>query len=218
MLRLSGDSASMGSLYADQLANPTKYNDMALSQAGVVAAQANNAADAVKLFEAALQQNPYQRDALNNLSASYYQLQEYEKMLPIVRRLVQVDPSNPDNYMFAAFAYQGIGKATKVPARQKAATDSLLAWKTRADKLPAKVVFTAFTRGPERTTLAGTVENLKSATPKSFTLKFSFLDAQGNVVSQETTNVGPVAKNKTGTFKVEVAKPGITGFRYEPVS
>jgi tetratricopeptide (TPR) repeat protein len=218
MLRLSGDSASMGGLYADQLANPSKYNDMALSQAGVVAAQANKAEDAAKLFEAALAQNPYQRDALNNLAASYYQLQQYDKMLPIVRRLVEVDPANPDNYMFAAFAYQGIGKDAKVAARKKAATDSLLAWKTKADKLPAKVTFTAVTRAADRTSVAGTVENLLSAAPKSFTLRFTFLDAQGNALGTQDATVGPVAKGKTGTFRVELAKPGVAGFKYVPVS
>lgn len=218
MLRLSGDTASMGTLYADQLANPTKYDDIALSQAGAVAANANKPKDAAALFDAALAKNPYNRDALHNLAASYYQLNEYEKMLPIVRRLVELDPANPDNYMFAAFAYQGIGKATKAPARQKSATDSLLAWKGRADKLPAKVTFTTFSRAADKTTLSGTVENLSSSTPASYTLKFSFMDSQGNVVAQESASVGPVAKNKTGNFRVEVPKPGITAFKYEPLA
>ena len=217
MLKLTGDEAAIASTYADQLANPSKYNDLALTQAGVTAAQAEKSADAVKLFEAALAQNPNQRDALNNLAASYYQLQQFDKIVPIVQRLVALDPANPDNYMFAAFAYQGLTKAAaKTPAKAKVYTDSLLLWKGRADKLPVKVSFTQFTRGAEKTTLVGQVEGI-AATGKPYTLKFEFMDAQGNVVAAQEASAPAVAKGQKADFKVEVEKGGIVAFRYAPI-
>jgi tetratricopeptide (TPR) repeat protein len=203
--------------FDEVLSQASTLGDLVLTSAGVTAVQKEKSADAAKLFEAALAQNPYQRDALNNLAASYYALQQYDKIVPIVQRLVAVDPSNPDNYMFAAFAYQGLGKAAKAPARQKVYTDSLLLWKGRADKLPAAVTFSQFTRGTDKTTLVGTLKNL-SATAKPYTIKFEFLDAQGNVVATQEASVAAVAKGQTANFTVEVPKGGIMGFRYAPLS
>jgi tetratricopeptide (TPR) repeat protein len=60
------------SIYAPMMASPAAYSDFALTMSGVLAAQAEKNADAVVFFEAALQKNPNQRDALRNLAASYY--------------------------------------------------------------------------------------------------------------------------------------------------
>ena len=217
-LKLTGDAAALSSVYADQLANPSKYTDLALSQAGVIAAQAGKTEDAARLFEHALASNPYQRDALNNLAAMYYGLNQFDKMLPIVDRLTKVDPSNPDNWMFAAYAYQGLGKAAKAASpQQKAYTDSLLKYKALADKLPVKMTFTQFTRGAERASIAGTLENL-APTAKSYTVTFEFLDAKGNVVATESATVGPIEKGKSAPVSVMVPKGGVVAFRYAPIS
>jgi tetratricopeptide (TPR) repeat protein len=218
-LKLTGDNSAITSVYADQLQNPGKYSDLALSQAGVIAAQNNQSADAAKLFEHALKANPYQRDALNNLASMYYGLKRYDDMLPIVQRLVAVDPNNPDNWLFAAYAYQELGKAAKAASPQRRAfTDSLLKYKAKADSAPVKVTFTQFTRAADRTTLGATLENLRSATPKSYTVKFEFLDASGNVVATESATVGPVEKGKSAPFTVNVPKGGIVAFRYAPLT
>jgi tetratricopeptide (TPR) repeat protein len=200
------------------LAQASTLGDLVLTQAGVSAIQANKTADAAKLFEAALAQNPYQRDALNNLAATYYNMNAYDKIVPLVERLVAVDPGNPDNYMFAAFAYQGMGKAAaKTPAKAKLYTDSLLLWKGRADKLPAQVTFTQFTRAPEKTTIVGKVKGI-AANAGPFTLKFEFLDAKGNVVGSQAATVPAITKDQTADFKVEIDKGGIVAFRYAPIS
>jgi tetratricopeptide (TPR) repeat protein len=216
------------------LAEPAKYGDMALTQAGVNASRANNHAAAAKLFEAALGQSRYQRDALNNLAATYLQLKQYEPMLPIAMRLLEVDPANPDNHLFVAIAYQGIANASKNPAQKKALTDSLLKYNRLSNEMPVKVTFTEFTRGDAKSTLAVNVENLAKkaapaaparagakpaaaapAGPKTVTLQVEFLDNGGQVIDTQTVTVGPVAPGQTGTAKVEAAKPGIHAFRYK---
>jgi tetratricopeptide (TPR) repeat protein len=218
-LKLTGDSTAVAGVYADMLQNPGNYTDLALSQAGVIAAQSNQNADAAKLFEHALKSNPYQRDALNNLASMYYGLKRYQDMLPVVQRLVAVDPNNPDNWLFAAYAYQELTKGAKAASPQrKAYTDSLLKYKALSEKTPVKVSFTQFTRASDRASLGGTLENLTSATPKSYTVTFEFLDAAGNVVATESTTVGPVAKGKSMPFTVSVPKPGIVAFRYAPLT
>lgn len=239
VLAASGDSAAMASVYADQLANPGNYTDLALTQAGVIAAQASKHADAAKLFTAALEKNRYQRDALNNLAATYLQMKQYPPMLPIAQRLVEIDPSNPDNYLFMAIAYQGLMNDAKAPAQKKAYTDSLLKYNKLSNDLPVKVTFSEFTRGEGRAILALNVENLAkkaaaapaartpaaraaaaraataAAGPKTVNVQVEFLDQGGTVVDTQQASVGPVAAGETKSARLESAKPGVVAFRYK---
>ncbi|MGZ8414549.1 MAG: hypothetical protein ACXW05_17615 [Gemmatirosa sp.] len=216
------------------VADAAKFGDLALTQAGVSASQASKHEAAAKLFAAALQQNALQRDALNNLAATYMQLKQYEPMLPIAQRLLEVDPANPDNYLFIAIAYQGIANASKNPAQKKALTDSLLKYNRLSSEMPVKVTFTEFTRGEAKSSVGMNVENLAkkaaaaparagarpaaaaaAAAPKTYSLKVEFLDKAGAVIDAQDVSVGPVAPGETKPLKVEVAKPGVQAVRYK---
>jgi tetratricopeptide (TPR) repeat protein len=234
----AADIAKSGD-YSALLAEPSKFGDLALTQAGVNASVAKKYDDAAKLFTAALEQNKFQRDALNNLAATQMQLKQYEPMVPIAQRLLEVDPANPDNYLFLAIAYQGVANASKTPAQKKALTDSLLKYNRLANEMPVKVTFTEFSRGDAKASLAMSVENLAktaaapartgtrpaagarpaaaaaAAGPKTFPIKIEFLDQAGNVVDTQDVSVGPVAPGATSQAKVEAAKPGIVAFRYK---
>jgi hypothetical protein len=80
-----------------------------------------------------------------------------------------------------------------------------------------KLAVTEFTRRPDLTLLAGTIEN-RGTTPKTYSVSFDILDKAGTVISTETTTVGPVAPKKSGTFKITSAKGGAYGYRYKPVT
>jgi tetratricopeptide (TPR) repeat protein len=213
----AGDSASVPAVYAALLANPSKYGEISLVHAGVVATRNGHQTDALKLFDAALAQNPYSRDALNNLAATYIQNNEFSKAFPLIDRLVTLDPSNPDNQLLYAFAYQGLYKGTKDKKLQKVYTDSLVYFNNKSDNMPVKLAVTEFTRRPDLTLLAGTIEN-RGTTPKTYSVSFDILDKAGTVISTETTTVGPVAPKKSGTFKITSAKGGAFGYRYKPVT
>ena len=235
MITLTGDKSALGAVYADQLANPTKYDDLALTNAGVIASQANNPADAAKLFSAALAQNPLQRDALNNLTSSYYGLKQYQAMIPVAQRLMAVDPANPDNPLFLAYAYKGLYDATKSPALRKAYSDSLVKYNRLSTEMPVKVSFTEFTRGDTRAVLGMNVEALKvgaaasaragartaarpaaaAGAPKTYAFTFEFLDKSGAVVDTQQVSVGPVAPGQSKAARVESAKGGVVAFRYK---
>ncbi|HEY0777503.1 MAG TPA: hypothetical protein VGD56_06000 [Gemmatirosa sp.] len=246
MIQLTGDKSALGSVYADQLANPDKYDDLALTNAGVIASQAGSNDDAAKLFSAALTKNPYQRDALNNLTATYYQQQHWAQMVPVGQRLIAVDPVNPANFLFLAYAYQGLSKAATAPAQKQAYLDSLVKYNRLSEEIPLRVTFTEFTRGQNRAVLGINVEARKidaptstttsggttrtaararpaaataaSTTPKTYTLAFEFLDRSGAVVDTQNVTVGPLAIGDTKAARVESAKSGIAGFRYKLAS
>lgn len=105
---MSGDTAAIKNSYADQLANPGAFSYNSLMLAAVTAARAGQTKDAIKLFEAAKSVNPYHRDVLYNLSRLYLLDSAYTKGLPLARQLVEIDPSNPDNYQLMAIAYASI--------------------------------------------------------------------------------------------------------------
>jgi tetratricopeptide (TPR) repeat protein len=212
----AGDSASVAAVYAPILANPSKYGELTLVHAGVVATRSAHQADAEKLFSAAMTQNPYSRDALNNLAATYIQNNEYSKAFPLIDKLVAMDPSNPDNAMLYAFAYQGLYKGTKDKKLQKIYTDSLIYFNNQSDSAKVKLSVNEFSRRADGSTLAGSIEN-RSSTSKTYNLSVDFLDKSGAVIDTQTATVGPVAPKAKGEFKLTSTKGGAFGYRYKPL-
>ena len=214
----AGDSAQFGKIYAPMIADPSKYAEATLLQAGVVASQNKRPDDAALLFNAVASRNPYQRDALNNLAASYIQAGENDKVNPVIDKLVALDPSNPDNWLLYAFNYVGmLKKIPKTSKLQKTYNDSLVYYNNKSEKMPVKVAFTEFTRNADGTVLAGTIENRGTAA-KSYTLAVEFLGANGEVLGTETASVGPVAPKASQPFRIKTAKAGVAGYRYKPVA
>ncbi|HMG13613.1 MAG TPA: tetratricopeptide repeat protein [Gemmatimonadaceae bacterium] len=213
----AGDSVSIPAVYAPLLANPSKFGELTLVHAGVVATRNGHPADAVKLFDAALAQNPYSRDAINNLAATYIQNNEFPKAFPLIDKLITLDPSNPDNPLLYAFAYQGLYKGTKDKKLQKIYTDSLIFFNAKSENATVKLAVNEFTRRADQTMLGGTIENRGKAA-KTYTVNVEFLDKSGTVVSTETATVGPVAPQKSEKFRITSAKGGVYGYRYKPLT
>lgn len=216
-LTLSGDTASIGDIYAAMIAQPARYTDMQLLEAGSNAAVAKRYEDAVKLLAAGLAANPYHRDALFNLSNVYFEQGKPDEMLPLARRLVEVDPNNPDNWRLLAGVYQLKSKAARDAATKRMLTDSLVTFLQRSTNAKARVSVTAFQHTGARHTLSGTIENLGGAAV-TYQLKVEFLDKTGAVVATQAVSVGPVAPKATMPFTVTVQQAGIAAFRYAPLS
>jgi tetratricopeptide (TPR) repeat protein len=100
-----GDTAAFRGSYQEMIANPGAFSYNSLMQGAVNAARADQNADALKLFEAALKANPHHRDVLYNLSRLYMLNTEYAKGMPLVKQLVTIDPANPDNYQLYAIGW-----------------------------------------------------------------------------------------------------------------
>lgn len=213
----SGDTAAATGLFAEMVASASSLTDLQLFEAGVAAARANRTADATKLFEAGLTQNPYLRDGLYNAAIMYVALEDAEKLLGVTRRLVEVDPNNEDNWRLLASVYHMRQKGTKDAKVKKAMTDSLVTYMTRAQSLPAQISFTNFSHNGASHTVEGRLEN-RTKVSKSFTIKFEFLDTAGKAIASQEANVGPVAAGETKTFKVSVEQAGVVAFRYVPVT
>jgi tetratricopeptide (TPR) repeat protein len=213
----SGDTAAVSSIYNDMLANPAKYTDIQLFEAGSALSFAKKYPEASRMFEAGLAANPYYRDALFNLATVYYESKEYGKMAAVTHRLVQIDPNNPDNWRQMAAAYQGLMRTAKDAKAKKAAQDTLLKFLSKSDSMPVRVSFSEFRHSGSKHTLRGSVENRGKATG-NYTLKVEFVDKSGNVVATQEAVVGPVNPKETKPFTVEVNQSGIVAFRYAPIA
>lgn len=217
LLRSIDDTASLPKAYEKILEDPSHYGEAALLNAGLVATEAKEYEDAATLFSTVLEKNPNQRDALNNLAATYVNTKEYEKMLPLTDRLVSLDPNNENNWLLYAFAYTGLLQTTKEPASLvKSYTDSLVKYNSKAEQLPAQVSLTAFSHSPRETTLSGTITN-KSKASKTYKLEVEFLDASGAVLGSRSVDVGPVAPDTSEPFTLTLPDQDAVAFRYKPL-
>jgi Tfp pilus assembly protein PilF len=212
---LAGDSARIRNAYAAVVRNPAGFGERTLLEAGMVATRAGVARDAATLFAAVNAANAYQRDALNNLAASYIATGEFSKVFPLVQRLIQLDPNNPDTYMLNAYAYAGLIKDA-TPAQRRAYNDSLVKYNELAERMAVRVSFTEFSRLRAETRLAGRIEN-RGRTARTFNLEIELLDRNGAVVGTQQASVGPVAASGHGEFQVVIPTAGesVAGFRYK---
>lgn len=216
MLSIAGDTAGVTRTYAAVLANPSGYSEYDLVQAGLAASRANRDADAIKLFQAAAAQNAYSRDALFNLSASLFNSGHYDQELPYIKRLIEIDPNNPENYRILAGAYQGLAKAEKNSKVKTALNDTLVKAFQKYQSLSPAVTFKSFIHNGSSHTVTGTVEN-RAAAAGNYTIPFEFLDKDGKVVATQTVTVGPVAPKEKKEFTVKVEQAGIVSYRYPSV-
>lgn len=223
----SGDVAAARRLFDDMLANPDKYTDLNLLEAGVGAARAEQNAMAAQLFEAGLKKNPYSRDGLFNLATVFTDttLGRIQEMPAVLKRLNEVDPENPDNAQLAALYWQARARALRAPAEGKdlpdpaavafkEANDSLLFYYEKFQNATTRVTFNLFSHEEGNHVLAGAIEN-RGDEETSYTLKFEFLDVTGNVLDTREVSVEGVRGKASKAFRIEVTdKPGVAAFRY----
>ena len=225
----SGDVAAARQLFDEMLANPDKYTDLNLLEAGVGAARAEQNAMAAQLFEAGLKKNPYSRDGLFNLATVYTDstLNKLDSLPGILKRLHEVDPENPDNSQLSALYWQARARQLRAAAEGKdlpdpaavafkVANDSLLYFYEKMQNAKARVSFNLFSHDEGHHVLAGSIEN-RGDEEKSYTLKLEFLDAAGTVLETRDVAVEGVRGKGSKSFRVEITdKPAVAAFRYAP--
>lgn len=210
------DTASVRAVYGGVSSNPAGYGERSLLTSGILATRFGTAAEAAALYTAALSMNPYHRDALRNLSVTLIKLNDFAGLLPISQRLSALDPNNPENWVFHAYAYAGMSERATSPAQRRAYTDSSTKYDRMATEMPVRVMFTEFSPVEEEARLRGTIENLGTTT-QTYTLIVEMIDRSGNVLATEQAQVGPVAAKGTAEFAVTGKATGIAAFRYKPL-
>ena len=242
-----GDTASAVAVVELLKSAPARFGDGTLAQAGVLATRLSRSADAAFLFGEAAKQNPYSRDFQYNLAAMLYESKKIQEMLPVVRKLVALDPSNPDNILLFAYYYKTLSDVPE--ARVKAIQADSAKTFAKADLAGKKAVrdSLAFYRAAQKVWVDSVAvygeladkmphrvaytefERGKEKTvlkgnvenhgkaARTFTIEFEFLGKDGAVVGKKAAVVENVAAGGTGDFTVELPIGGVLGVRYAPL-
>ncbi|MFN0098315.1 MAG: hypothetical protein ACKVS7_06550 [Gemmatimonadaceae bacterium] len=216
MIAAAQDTAAAKALLAPMVADASPYHDLTLQLAADVARMFGRTDDAMAMYRGALAKNPNIRDANYFLAYMYYEAKQPDKMMPLTEKLMEVDPSNGDNFLMRAYAYSlmsGVEKDAKKKAELLKMQDEF-AGKEAMLAAQHKLTVSRFERKAEGGTLAGQIENFtKSA--KTYALTMHFLDASGAVVESVSTEVAAVKAGDRGTFEIKATKAGIVAYKYD---
>lgn len=158
----------------------------------------------VQMYEAGLAKNPYQRDALYNLTGISYLIGDTSKVLPLARRLYAADPMNRQTLAKIAGGFQLL--------KQK---DSVLHYLQVADSLSIEVTVGNFIATDKGAELTGLFTNFRSKSSPPLTITFEFLDKTGAVVASKPQPVPSLESGANQSFKVTADQPAIAAWRYK---
>lgn len=213
-LLILGDTAAAKALTDRMLANPAQFSAQALFAAATASYNSAQYENAVKFSEAGLAKNPNHRDGLFNLASTHMKLQEYEKAIAVMRKVLVIDPSNQRNFIQIASALQGAARATKDDAHKTELQTEQLAFIMKRDSSAAWAAVNQFDVTMDSVTVVGEMHNM-TASPRSQQIDFEFLNAAGAVVATASENVKDVPANKGMVFTITTKGAGIVSWRYK---
>ena len=182
-----------------------------LMAAGVNAYNDKKYADAAAAFEKLVAAEPYNRDALFNLSNTYLAMKNGPKLAAVAAKLVAIEPLSEN-----ALKLQGEGykQSAKVDAAVKTAEQVLA--------LPADVKASDFAATGSGATLTLSATGRAPQTPTGKPLPATpvpivveFLDSSGGVVTSQEAQIPQLAAGSSQDVKVAAQGGGIIAWRYK---
>ena len=176
--------------------------------------------ESAEAFRYLTQIDPNNRDAWYNLALALYKLETWSDLVPVARRVVQIDPANYNAQIILFNAYKGLSdqaKAQNNAAAERENRDLALQTLERADALPVQVDGITMTNGDANVTLRGTVTGGSAAQGSPVQLEFTATGTSGDLGTQTVTVAAP-AKGATANFEVTIPTQGTaTSWRYRIV-
>jgi tetratricopeptide (TPR) repeat protein len=168
-------------------------------------------AEAAEAFAKVAQTEPYNRDALFNLTNTYLALKDGPKLLATAQRLSELEPLNENSLKLVGEGYK---QSNKVDDAVKVA-EKVLA-------MPVDVKVNDFTAAGNSATLTATATGRAATTaagkaikPAPVTLAVEFLDAKGTVVNTQDVAIPALEAGKTHELKAAGQGAGIAAWRYK---
>lgn len=182
-----------------------------LMSAGVNAYNDKKYADAAAAFEKVVTAEPYNRDALSNLSNTYLALKNGPKLAATAGKLAAIEPLNEN-----ALKLQGEGY------KQSAKVDQAVKMAEQVLALPVDVKASEFSAtGTGATlTLAATGRSAQTATgkpiaPAPVPITVEFLSGTGALVASQEATLPQLAAGASQEVKVTGQGSGISAWRYK---
>lgn len=181
-----------------------------LMAVGVTAFNAKRYPDAEAAFAKAVQRNAWSRDALYNLTNTYFAMNNNEKLIEFAGKLLEMEPMNEDALKLLAQGQRSLKRE-----------EDVIKTATRLVVLPFTVEITGFQTGAAKATLAAEAigREPQDAAGKPIkivpmTLVVEFVGLTGAVVDSKEITVPALAKNAKHPINLEGTGANITGWRY----
>lgn len=186
------DSAQ--AIYEGLLSNPD-LGPRDYFSAGIGLFQAEQYALAAQAFSKSAEMNPQSRDANYNLAQALYLVEDYEKLIPVATRLVELDPYNQNAHTFYV---RGLLMGGDEEAAQEAYT--------HMQELPIDVYDLQLQpSGSGGATLFGTVENRMAEEGATVGIRIHFLSEEGTELGATDVDVQLTALETSTAFQAEVS-------------
>jgi Flp pilus assembly protein TadD len=167
--------------------------------------QARMLGPGTRAYELLLQRNPYQRDALAELTGAYLDAKDTAHALTVARRLQVLDPLNKTTLRLVSQAWELKGQS-----------DSARAYGSRADTMPVDITVASMVGDSGGVTVTGVATNLGSTASRPFRITLEFLDAQGTGQGSEAVEIPALQPGGNQQFQVRGSGKAIVGWRYRP--
>ncbi len=168
-------------------------------------------AEAAAAFEKAAAAEPYNRDALSNLSNTYLALKDGPKLLATAQRLAAIEPMSEN-------ALKLVGEGYK----QSAKVDDAVNTAEKVLALPVDIKATDFAATGSGATFTASATGRKAQTatgkaipPSAKGIVVEFLNAQGGVVGSQEVQVPALAPGASKELKAAAQGTGIVAWRYK---
>lgn len=175
------------------------------SQVGIGLYRAQNFEQAAIAFGKAHDLNPYNKETLENLTNSYYQVDDYESLVPHARLLVESYPLERVNYTLLANSLRELGDS-----------DSALAILEARDGRTVEFLSSRFAPvGATTYSVDGQAMNRTGTPGEVYSVQFIFLGEEGEEVMTETLELTLPAQEDISAFSLQVeSEAPLVGFRY----
>ena len=197
----------------------TRQNALAgLLSTGARLFQAEQFNPAIEVFKYITDLEPNNRDAWYNYALALYKQENWDALVPIAQRVIQVDPLNENARIILFNAYKGQAEAAAAAnntARQREIQNLALKTLEEVEALPVYVDEVRF-QTPEggQPTLTAAVIGNKANAGNPVNITFTFYGPEGQV-GTETTTVNAPAKGQRTSIQVPLpAGQHVTSFSY----
>ena len=175
------------------------------SQVGIGLYRSQSFEQAAVAFEKAHVLNPQNKETLENLANSHYQVENYESLMPFARQLVEAYPLERVNYNLLANSLRELGDS-----------DATLAVLEARDGMSIEFLSSRFSPvGPTTYSVDGQVMNRGGAVGSTYSVTVTFLDEEGAESLTEALELTLPAEGEIAAFSLQVeSETPLVGFRY----
>jgi hypothetical protein len=179
-------------------------------------APSNGNAESIAVLDRQIRANPYRPDLARSLVSLYLQNSDFDRAVPLARRVIAAEPLNAEAYRALASAFRGELAANADPnssSTLRARPDSAGKYDGLLRALTGDAVVEGFTTTGSSVECSVRITN-KSTRLRSFQIILQYVNHSGAVVVSDTVRAADLAPGAVRTLRSSRRGTGVVGYRY----